>query len=228
MHGAWVLSLACLIIPADKPQAADAFDRRVGDLVERLASRDRAAVQAALDELGSLGDRALPSIIRRLDDRREVNVGLVSIATKGPNAFEALAAYRPLKVVDCLCILIGGGFLHNGGTEAERSAFVGRWRSEALGKVGGQAERDGLRPGKPVVAVTLQGDEITDLSMSYVKALPDLERLTLEGSNLTDSLLEQVGAVAGLKELKLKGSHVTEAGIAGLQRALPKLRIEGR
>lgn len=223
--GTLMLALSCVAGTMPIVGGQEDLDRRVAKLIERIASRDGVAIQTALDELDSLGPQAVPSIIRRIDDRRAVDVGLITVANKHPNAFEARAHYTPKKVVDCLCMILGGGQLYNGGTEAQRAAFVAYWRDEALKKVGGKIERDETRPGRPVVAVTLKGNEITDLSMSYLKAFPELERLTLQGTYLTDSLLEHIRPISSLKELSISGGSITDAGVDGLKAALPRLKM---
>lgn len=229
----WTLAPLCvaLLIPAPA-EAPDDLDRRVGVLVDRIAGTDRGDAQAALDELGGLGERARPATIRRLDDRRPIRVGMLAFRVKHPDAFEAYAHYRPELVVDCLSALLGGDVgsppLYHRGSDARRDAYVASWRAAALRKVGGRVERDDHRPGRPVVAVTLRGDEVTDLSLSYLAALPNLEQLTIAGSYTTDTLLAHVRPLSSLRELKLEGSSTTEAGRAALGRDLPKLRIVGR
>ena len=69
-------------------------------------------------------------------------------------------------------------------------------------KLGGEVTRDKKAPGKPVIAVTLSGTEVTDAGLKELAALKNLTTLHLGHTQVTD---------AGLKEL---------------QQALPRCEID--
>jgi eukaryotic-like serine/threonine-protein kinase len=73
-----------------------------------------------------------------------------------------------------------------------------------------------LRLGCPMLA---------DIFVSQVGEMKGLQRLSLANSGMSDKGLEPLCGLTGLQELDLTGSKVTEAGVANLQKALPKCRI---
>ena len=52
-----------------------------------------------------------------------------------------------------------------------------------------------------------------------------LRRLSLAGSKVTDDGLKPLHGLTGWQELDLTGTKVTAAGVAALQKALPKCKI---
>ncbi len=78
------------------------IDTKVAQLIDRLVLPDRDQVQAATTALVMLGQPAVPAIIRRIDDRREMSAQGVAFENKYPGAFEAVAQYVTPKVVDRL------------------------------------------------------------------------------------------------------------------------------
>jgi hypothetical protein len=55
-----------------------------------------------------LGQPAVPAIIRRLDDRREMAVQQIVFENRFAGAFEAVRQVGALRVVDCLDLIING------------------------------------------------------------------------------------------------------------------------
>ncbi|WP_210420259.1 hypothetical protein [Aquisphaera giovannonii] len=76
------------------------IDAKVARLIDRLSLRDRVHTQAAATALIMLGRPAVPSIVRRMDDRRDV--GILSFENRSPDAFEGVRHMGLPKVVDCL------------------------------------------------------------------------------------------------------------------------------
>jgi hypothetical protein len=81
-------------------------DTKVARLLDRLVVRDREEVQTAVTALVMLGSSAVPAIIRRIDDRREMPVRNIGFENRSPNSFEAVRWPGFVKVIDCLdCVL---------------------------------------------------------------------------------------------------------------------------
>ncbi len=120
------------------------IDTKVARLIDRLVLRDPNQVQAAITALTMLGPPAVPSIFRRLDDRRDMPVRGVSFENRGPGSFERVRHHGVEKVIDCLDHVLtdisGGpywlddeGINYNGldfalMREEPRSAKVAAWR----------------------------------------------------------------------------------------------------
>jgi hypothetical protein len=82
------------------------IDTKVARLIDRLVLRDRDQVQAAVTALTMLGQPAVPAIIRRMDDRRDMPVGAVSFENRSINAFEGVRHLGVGKVVDGLNLVL--------------------------------------------------------------------------------------------------------------------------
>ena len=78
----------------------------VGRLIDSLVASDRETVQAAVTALVLLGRPAVPEMIRRIDDRREMPVKVVALDNTEPSAFEAVAHLGVDKVIDCLNLIL--------------------------------------------------------------------------------------------------------------------------
>jgi len=74
------------------------IDMKVSRLIDRLVLRDRGQVQAAATALIMLGAPAVPSIILRMADRRDMPVGSVSFENRSPGAFESERCQPPTLV----------------------------------------------------------------------------------------------------------------------------------
>jgi hypothetical protein len=81
-------------------------DTKVAQLIERLVLRDRAEVQAAVTALVLLGPPAVPAIIRRMDDRRDMPVRAVGFENRAVDAFEGVRWPGFVKVIDCLDLVL--------------------------------------------------------------------------------------------------------------------------
>lgn len=106
-------------------------DEVVAAAIERLAGEE---AQAGADALTDLGDKALPSIIARLDDRRPMKDRGISFKNASPEAFEAVRHYSPKQVVDALSAVLnritGEHFfgISNGAPDAQRDREIAAWR----------------------------------------------------------------------------------------------------
>jgi hypothetical protein len=118
------------------------IDTKVAQLIDRLASRDREQIQAAITALLMLGRPAVPAIIQRMDDRREM-VDVIVFENRAPNAFEAVAQYGSAQVVDGLPYVLnwitgeyfgfidvdlGFDFKDQREADAQRDRVVAGWR----------------------------------------------------------------------------------------------------
>jgi hypothetical protein len=121
------------------------IDAKVARLIDRLALRDRQQVQAAVTALEMLGQPAVPSMIRRIDDRRPMPVGVIGFENRSPDAFEGVRHIGVARVVDALNLILsditgedvgtivvdngpgGGGDSPN--LDSQRQAVVNGWRT---------------------------------------------------------------------------------------------------
>ena len=107
-------------------------ENRVSVLIGKMSNRS--TEQRAFADLEALGCPAVPAIIKRMDDRRNLPDHRISLKNKSPQAFEGLRHYGPEKVVDALAAILNQitgqdfGFIYNGATEAERTKTVREWR----------------------------------------------------------------------------------------------------
>jgi hypothetical protein len=118
------------------------IDTKVSRLIDRLVLRDHDQVQAAVTALTMLGQPAVPAIIRRIDDRRNMLVQHIAFENRFAGAFEAARQYGAIKVVDCLehvlnditgesfghVDIIGFGDPDRREYDAQRNAIVAGWR----------------------------------------------------------------------------------------------------
>ena len=108
------------------------IDKRVAALIERMSNQK--TEQKAFADLESLGCSAVPAIIERMDDRRELPDPNIALRNKSPDAFENQRYYGPKKIVDALAAILNQitgqdfGFISNGATDAERDKAVHGWR----------------------------------------------------------------------------------------------------
>lgn len=108
------------------------IDTRVAALIEKTVHRDTEA--QAFQDLESLGCAAVPSIIRRMDDRRKLPVHYIALKNTAAGSFEAFRQYAPELVVDALAAILNQvtaqhfGFIYNGTTDAERTKTIQGWR----------------------------------------------------------------------------------------------------
>jgi hypothetical protein len=118
----------------------------VARLIDRLVINDRAQVQTAVTALVMLGESAVPAIVRRIDDRREMKWKAVSFENTSPDAFEGIAHYGAEDVLECLDYVLSrltghivdvgprrleespGSVDDRREADAQRAALVAGWR----------------------------------------------------------------------------------------------------
>jgi hypothetical protein len=122
-------------------------NEKVGRLIDYLVARDPDTVQTAVTALVLLGRPAVSEMIRRIDDRREMAVKVVSFKNTDPSAFEAVAQLGVSKVIDCLNLILSYiehknvGHIQppefdsenndfERGVEAQRDAVAAGWRRD--------------------------------------------------------------------------------------------------
>jgi hypothetical protein len=80
---------------------------------------------------------------------------------------------------------------------------------------------------QPVEGLSLEGTDMTDTAMATVGTLKGLKYLDLNSTAITDAGLRRL---EGMKDLELLQLHfcpnITDEGVARLQKALPKCKIE--
>lgn len=117
----------------------DSLRHAVARLIDRAVQAD--SQRQSFAALEALGCRAVPALIRRLDDRRRLPSRSLSFANASPGAFEGLRHYSPELMVDALAGLLNQitgrdfGAIYNGASEAERARTVQGWR-DYLQRVG--------------------------------------------------------------------------------------------
>jgi hypothetical protein len=109
------------------------MDKRVAALIERM-TKGGVKEQKAFSDLEALGCAAVPAIIARMDDRRDLPDQRISLVNKSPDAFEGRRHYGPEEVVDALAAILNQltgqsfGFIYNGASDADRTKTVQGWR----------------------------------------------------------------------------------------------------
>ena len=123
---------------------------------------------------------------------------------------------------------------------------------ESIKAIGGKVVRDDKATGKPVIVVDLTNTKVTDAGLKELELaeLTTLQTLSLSGPKVTDAGLKELAGLktlqslglvqtkvtdAGLKELAglkslqtlrlIATARVTDAGVAELQKALPKCKV---
>jgi hypothetical protein len=74
-------------------------------------------------------------------------------------------------------------------------------------------------------ALYLGRTAITDAGLAHLKGLRNLATLSLNNTAVSDQGLEHLSGLSRLKTLNLHETLVTAAGVAGLQQALPGVKI---
>ncbi len=125
-------------------QASDSYasgnvlpkEYEVQSLVELMVDKrtDPGTAQAVYEAVISLGQEAVPAIIKYMDDRRKLNIPKISLVPWWPDAHEGLVHYGPETVTDvmsvALMVLTNADLtaIYNGGTELERQQAVRIWK----------------------------------------------------------------------------------------------------
>jgi len=68
-----------------------------------------------------------------------------------------------------------------------------------------------------IVGLSLGGTKVTDIGLSYLPSLTDLQQLDLAGTRITDAGLAGLSSLAALRNLNLKGDRITNAGLFHLR-----------
>jgi len=83
-----------------------------------------------------------------------------------------------------------------------------------------------LKASTKLKALNLHGSPIKDESIEHLKVFNKLEGLYLGSTSITDAGLKRLHDFTWLKELDVRFTNTTREGVAVLQKALPKCRIE--
>lgn len=114
--------------PAENPETEGA----VISLIETFFDKEFATRSYYL--LILMGKKAVPSIIRHMDDRRILKVQEISLLAGSERNFELLVHYGPETVADVLAIILtyntgeSYGSLHNGASEIKRATAIFGWK----------------------------------------------------------------------------------------------------
>ena len=131
-----LILLAAVLLGATTPSPSEnELGAKVKSGIDRaLAAKSPEESQAAFDAILELGCRAVPEIVDRMDDRRELPVKYIRLKNDSPQAFEAFRQYGPEVLTDALAAILDDivfadcGFIFNGATEAQRVASVQCWQ----------------------------------------------------------------------------------------------------
>jgi len=86
----------------------------------------------------------------------------------------------------------------------------------------------GDNPATCIVAIYFRPEwKLTDADLVYVLSFSEMRILVMGSNQITDAGLLSLSSLSGLVYVVVRANRdVTEAGVAGLQKALPKCRIE--
>jgi internalin A len=98
-----------------------------------------------------------------------------------------------------------------------------------VAEMGGKVARDEKAPGKPVVAVDLEGTPVTDAGLKKLATLKNLSTPSLLRTHVTDAGLKELATLINLTALRLDGTAVTGAGLKELAalKNLSTLKLHG-
>jgi Leucine Rich Repeat (LRR) protein len=109
--------------------------------------------------------------------------------------------------------------------QRERSLDVKQEEAaQRLVRLGGGVRVDSTRPDKPVVAVNLSQDPVTDSDMAALAAFPQLRELNLNMTRITDAGLVHLQGLTELREVHLAAVRVRGPGLAHLS-GMKRLRM---
>ncbi len=111
-------------------------ESEVQSLVELMVDKrtDPATAQAVYEAMIALGKKAVPAIIKYMDDRRKLTIPKISLIPWWPDADEGYVHYGPETVTDVLSVVLMAltnedlTAIYNGGTELERAEAVRIWK----------------------------------------------------------------------------------------------------
>lgn len=110
----------------------DEMHEKVLSLVEEML--DKKTEIWAFDSLEILGKKAVPSIIRLMDDRRPLPIKSIKFTNKSASSLEGVRHYSPELICDALSAILNQvtgenfGSIQNGGSERERVRTINGWR----------------------------------------------------------------------------------------------------
>jgi hypothetical protein len=129
------LSLAVFLVPCYGQQDPK-VEKRVAVLIEGMLNSS--TEHKAFADVEALGCAAVPAIIERMDDRRDLPDQHISLRNKSPDAWEAMRHYGVEKAVDALNAILNQmtgesfGWVDTNKDErtknAERAKLVRGWR----------------------------------------------------------------------------------------------------
>jgi len=115
--------------------ANDDIASKVQTGIERvLAAQSQEAQQLAFDSIVSLGCAAVPAIVDRLQDTRELPLAYLKLDNDSPEALEAFRQYGPEVMTDALAAILNHitlwdcGFIFNGASDLERTKTLQCWQ----------------------------------------------------------------------------------------------------
>jgi hypothetical protein len=127
-----------LILDSDSYAAGHVLPKEseVQSLVELMVDKrtDPGTAQAVYEAVIALGKEAVPTIIKYMDDRRELNIPKITLVPWWPDAHEGLVHYGPETVTDVMSVALMSltnedlTAIYNGGTELERQQAVRIWK----------------------------------------------------------------------------------------------------
>jgi hypothetical protein len=127
-----LLLLTLTMMAAAQADRERSIDKQVAVIIEKAVVQK--TEQQAFSDLEALGCAAVPAIIKRMDDRRNLPDPRISLKNKSPDAFEGMRHYGPQSVVDALAAILNQitgrdfGFIYNGATDGERTRTIQGWR----------------------------------------------------------------------------------------------------
>jgi Leucine Rich repeat len=96
----------------------------------------------------------------------------------------------------------------------------------AIKSLGGTVTLGQGSPIRPVIAVDLHNQRVTDAHLTQLGALPDLHSLNLSGTHVTDEGMKTIASLNKLQILQLNETAISDAGLAQLE-GLKQLRELG-
>ena len=125
-------------------QASDSYadahvlpkESELQSLVELMIDKrmDPVGAQTVYEAVIALGKKAVPTIIKYMDDRRKLTIPKITLDPWWPDAHEGLVHYGPETVTDVLSVALMAltnedlTAIYNGGTELERAEAVRIWK----------------------------------------------------------------------------------------------------
>jgi len=107
----------------------EALHQEISTLIQEIKSEK--TQQVAIKKLISLGHKAVPSIIHRMDNYSKINHNEIRINLSNG----AIKTYSPDLIVDALAIILNSitgkhyGYIYNGATDIERAQAITAWRT---------------------------------------------------------------------------------------------------